>query len=165
MLWGRTYGFSSLFKKTRKSNRLQMSLQRQNFSVILSPWVLVWPGFKPATSCPADQHSPNWANQATVKLTNLHFAFSVLFGLIYSETHNFVCEFFPMNIQLINYNHCLTVGHPNSVLLARLANIKFGTNDPNAHKFMKMYCNYPVIYVAKIQSVMKLCTADNWTTT
>ena len=56
----------------------RMSLQRQNFSVILSPWVLVWPGFKPATSCSADQHSPNWANQATVKLTNLHFAFSVI---------------------------------------------------------------------------------------
>ena len=27
---------------------------------------------------PADQHSPNWANQATVKLTNVHFAFSVI---------------------------------------------------------------------------------------
>ena len=55
-----------------------MSLQRQNFSVILSPWVLVWPGFEPATSCSADQHSLNWANQATVKLTNVHFAFSVI---------------------------------------------------------------------------------------
>ena len=34
-----------------------------------------------------------------------------------------------MNIQLINYNQCLIVGHPNSVL-ARQAKTKFGTNDP-----------------------------------
>ena len=31
VLWDGTYGFSSLSKKTRKSNRLQMSLQRQHF--------------------------------------------------------------------------------------------------------------------------------------
>ena len=31
VLWDRTYGFSSLSKKTRKSNHLQMSLQRQHF--------------------------------------------------------------------------------------------------------------------------------------
>ena len=37
--------------------------------------------------------------------------------------------FFLMNIQLINYNQCLIVGHPNSVL-ARQAKTKFGTNDP-----------------------------------
>ena len=31
VLWDGTYGFSSLFEKTRKSNHLQMSLQRQYF--------------------------------------------------------------------------------------------------------------------------------------
>ena len=31
VLWDGTYGFSSLSEKTRKSNYLQMSLQRQNF--------------------------------------------------------------------------------------------------------------------------------------
>ena len=31
VLWYRTYGFSSLSEKTRKSNHLQMSLQRQHF--------------------------------------------------------------------------------------------------------------------------------------
>ena len=31
VLWHGTYGFSSLSKKTRKSNHLQMSLQRQHF--------------------------------------------------------------------------------------------------------------------------------------
>ena len=31
VLWNGTYGFSSLSEKTRKSNRLQMSLQRQHF--------------------------------------------------------------------------------------------------------------------------------------
>ena len=31
VLWEGTYGLSSLSEKTRKSNRLQMSLQRQHF--------------------------------------------------------------------------------------------------------------------------------------
>ena len=33
------------------------------FSVIKRPWVLVRPGFEPATSHSADRRSPNWANQ------------------------------------------------------------------------------------------------------
>ena len=49
-----------------------------SFSVILSPQVLVRPGFESATSYSADQCSPNWANHVNVKLTNLHFAFSVI---------------------------------------------------------------------------------------
>ena len=35
MLWDGTYGFSSLSEKTRKSNHLQMSLQRQHFLLSL----------------------------------------------------------------------------------------------------------------------------------
>ena len=38
------------------------------FSFILRPWVLVQPGFKPATSCSADWCSPNWANKVAVNL-------------------------------------------------------------------------------------------------
>ena len=40
------------------------------FSVILRPWVLVRAGFEPATCRSADQHSPNWANQANWDLRN-----------------------------------------------------------------------------------------------
>ena len=36
------------------------------FSVTLRPWVLVQPGFEPATSRSADRHSPNWANYKAV---------------------------------------------------------------------------------------------------
>ena len=36
------------------------------FSIIQRPWALVRPGFKPVTSCSADRHSSNWANQAVV---------------------------------------------------------------------------------------------------
>ena len=49
-----------------------------SFSIILSPQVLVRPGSEPATSYSADQCSPNWANHVNVKLTNLHFPFSVI---------------------------------------------------------------------------------------
>ena len=48
------YGLSSLSEKTRKSNHLQMSLQRQHSSVTY--WVLVRAGFEPAAPCSADQH-------------------------------------------------------------------------------------------------------------
>ena len=66
VLWDGTYGFSSLSEKTRKSNHLQMSLQRQHFllSYLKTLWLLVWPGFEPVTSRSADRRSPNWANQA-----------------------------------------------------------------------------------------------------
>ena len=71
VLWDRTYGFSSLSQKTRKSNHLQMSLQRQHFLLsYLRPWVLVWLGFEPATSHSADLLSPNWDNQAAVSTLN-----------------------------------------------------------------------------------------------
>ena len=75
VLRDRTYGFSSLSEKTRKSNHLQMSLQR--------PWVSARPGFEPATSRSADRRSPNWANQAAVNLDLLNdlgpFLMSIIF--------------------------------------------------------------------------------------
>ena len=49
-----------------------------SFSIILSPQVLVRPGSEPAIPYSADQCSPNWANHVNVKLTNLHFPFSVI---------------------------------------------------------------------------------------
>ena len=41
------------------------------FSVILSCWVLVWPGLEPVTSNSADRRSPNWANRAK-SISTLH---------------------------------------------------------------------------------------------
>ena len=75
VLWDGIYGFSSL-SKTRKSSRLQMSLQTQHFllsyftffSVIfLLSYFKFRPAFEPATSRSADRRSPNWAYQAAVK--------------------------------------------------------------------------------------------------
>ena len=61
------YSLSSLSEKTRKSNRLQKSLQRQHFLLsYLRPWVLVRPGLEPAASRSADRRLSNWANWAAV---------------------------------------------------------------------------------------------------
>ena len=69
-LWDGTYGLSSLSKKTRKSNHLPMSLQRQHFLLryFKNPSV-GRPGFELTTSPSADQHSPNWAKQAANEKT------------------------------------------------------------------------------------------------
>ena len=68
VLWDRTYGFSSLFEKTRKSKGLQMSSQRQHFllSYFKTLTLLFRLGFELTTSHSADRRSPNWANQAAV---------------------------------------------------------------------------------------------------
>ena len=58
--------FSSLSEKIRKSNRSQMSLQRQHFLLSYLKTLSIGPvGIKPETPPSADQRSPNWANQAT----------------------------------------------------------------------------------------------------
>ena len=44
VLWDGTYGFSSLSEKTRKSNHLQMSLQRQHFPLSYLKTMSVGPG-------------------------------------------------------------------------------------------------------------------------
>ena len=66
----RTYSFSSLSEETRNIISQTISgchIKGSTFSsVILRPSVFVWPGFEPATSCSADQHLSNWANQAAV---------------------------------------------------------------------------------------------------
>ena len=73
VLWDWTYGFSSLSEKTRKSNRLQMSLQRQHFLLsYLKTLTFGLRRFKPATSRSADGRSPNWANQVAVSAFYWH---------------------------------------------------------------------------------------------
>lgn len=62
VLWDWTYGFSSLFEKTRKSNRLQISLQRHHFLLL-------------SFSRSADGRSPDWANQAAVSAAFYWHAF------------------------------------------------------------------------------------------
>ena len=49
------------------------------FSVVYRPWVLFRPGFEPATSHSADQHSPNWANQVAVYFSTLSELFLSFF--------------------------------------------------------------------------------------
>ena len=67
VLWDGTYGFSSLSEKTRKSNHLQMSLQRQHFLLSYLKTLSVGPaGFETTASRSADRRSPNWANRAAV---------------------------------------------------------------------------------------------------
>ena len=67
VLWDGTYGFSSLSEKTRKSNHLQMSLQRQHFLLSYLKTLSVGQAGVRARDLPLTRpFSPNWANQATV---------------------------------------------------------------------------------------------------
>ena len=63
-LWDGAYGLSSLSEKTRKSNRLQMSLQKQHFLLSYLKTLSV----EPAASRLADRRLSNWANRAAVLL-------------------------------------------------------------------------------------------------
>ena len=66
VLWDGTYPFLSL-SKTRKSNCLHMSLQRQFFLLSYLKTLSSGPaGVEPATFRSAVKRSPNWANQASV---------------------------------------------------------------------------------------------------
>ena len=67
--WDRTYGFSSLSKKTRKSIHLQMSLhKRQQFLLSYLKTLSVGPGKVWICDLPsADQCSPKWAKQVVIK--------------------------------------------------------------------------------------------------
>ena len=63
------YGLLSLSEKTRKSNRLQMSLQKQHFLLSYLKTLSVGPaGTWPAASGSADRRLSNWANRAAVLL-------------------------------------------------------------------------------------------------
>ena len=69
------YGFSSLSEKTRNSNRLQMSLQRQHFllshlkTLSVGPGSNLWPPAQQTGALPTEPtrlRPTNWANQAAV---------------------------------------------------------------------------------------------------
>ena len=61
VLWDGTHGFSSLSEKTRKSNHLQMSLQRQHFLLSYLKTLSVGP----AGIWTRDWRPPNWANRTS----------------------------------------------------------------------------------------------------
>ena len=75
MLWDGTYDFSSLSEKTRKSNRLQMWLQRQHFLLSYLKTLSVGPiAFSPADSkCQAFVKRASTGNRLLMtSLTHAH---------------------------------------------------------------------------------------------
>ena len=69
VLWNVTYSFSSLSEKTRKSNHLQMSLQRQHFLLSYLKTLSVGRAgvWTRDLGRSADRRSTNWANQAAFR--------------------------------------------------------------------------------------------------
>ena len=65
-LWDEAYGLSSLSEKTRKSNRLQMLLQRLQFLLSYLKTLSVGPAEVWTYGLPrsADRRLPHWANRA-----------------------------------------------------------------------------------------------------
>ena len=66
-LWDGAYGLSSLSQKTRKSNRLQMSLQRQHFLLRYLKTLSVGPAWVWTYGLPLGMRSPNWGS---IKMSN-----------------------------------------------------------------------------------------------
>ena len=68
VLWDGTYGFSSLSEKTRKSNHLQMSLQRQHFllSYFKDPECWYGRGLNPRPPAQQTGALPTESNQAAI---------------------------------------------------------------------------------------------------
>ena len=98
MLWDGAYGFSSLSEKTRKSNHLQMSLQREDFLLSYLKTLSVDPvGIWTREPRSADRRSPNRANQAAVSPGGALGYF--LGGYVPPETQNWhpVLKKFPLN--------------------------------------------------------------------
>ena len=68
VLWDGSYCLSFLSEKTRKSNHLQISEQRQHFLLgYFKTWVVVRPVFEPATSRTVVRCSTNRANRRRYK--------------------------------------------------------------------------------------------------
>lgn len=67
----------------------------------LRPWLMVWPRFKPTTSCLADQYSLYWANQAAFMymqptvFTNSHF--HDISNLCLNEVHDRIFYLSPLS--------------------------------------------------------------------
>ena len=71
VLWDGTYGLSSLSKKTRKSNRLQMSLQRQHFLLSYLKTLSVGPAGVRTHDLPHGSPVLNHLSQPVVELVFL----------------------------------------------------------------------------------------------
>ena len=72
VLWDGTYGFSSLSEKTRKSNHLQMSLQRQHFLLSYLKTLSVGPAGVWTRDLPLDRPAfSHWANKAVETLVGM----------------------------------------------------------------------------------------------
>ena len=67
-LWDGVYGLSSLSERTRKSNRLQMLLQRQHLFLSYLKTLSVGPaGFEQTASHSVDRRLSHWANRANIR--------------------------------------------------------------------------------------------------
>ena len=67
-LWDEVYGLSSLSERTRKSNRLQMLLQRQHLFLSYLKTLSVGPaGFEQTASHSVDRRLSHWANRANIR--------------------------------------------------------------------------------------------------
>ena len=91
MLWDGTYRFSSVSKKTRKTNRLQRLLQRQHFLLSYLKTLSIGPagGFNPRPNHSADQQASlptkltRWWFSVTVKLKCVRWLNTVLAVCVY----------------------------------------------------------------------------------
>ena len=92
VLWDGTYGFSSLSEKTRKSNCLQMSLERQHFLLSYLKSLSVVPAGVRTPDLPLSRPAlPHcWANQGAV----------ILRTLINSKTGFGNLKWFPSSVSL-----------------------------------------------------------------
>ena len=69
MLWDGTYGFSSLSEKTRKSNRLKTSLQRQHFLLSYLKTLSVGPAWVRTRDLLLAQQTDTLTTEPTTHLT------------------------------------------------------------------------------------------------
>ena len=90
MLWNGTYGFSSLSEKIRKSNRSQMSLQRQHFLVSYLKTLSVGPAGVRTRDLPLSRptllqlRQPGDAHQPEVRPSPFSYALTItnLYGKV-----------------------------------------------------------------------------------
>ena len=87
VLWDGTYGSSSLSEKTRKSNRLQMSLQRQHFLLSYLKTLSVGPAGVRTHDLP---HGSPVLNQLSQPVGGCSVVFSILSNLYRCSGNDFV---------------------------------------------------------------------------
>ena len=92
MLWDWTYDFSSLSEKTRKSNRLQMSLQRQHFLLSYLKTLSVGPARVRTRDFPLSRSALSQLSQPGGKQTLLQVWFTSAAFVLDSESNKH-CNF------------------------------------------------------------------------